>query len=64
MMLMAFGMGGWLGKSLAANPGSVLPLTSGIWFWSVAIAATAWTLVQWHGEPKAPPVRVHPETAT
>jgi len=62
MMVMAFGMGGWLGKSLAANPSSVLPLTSGIWFWSVAIAATAWTLVQWHGEVKAPPLRVTPET--
>ena len=64
MMVVAFGMGGWLGKSLASHPGSVLPMTNGIWFWSVAIAATAWTLVQWHGEPKAPPVRVHPETAT
>lgn len=64
MMVMAFGMGGWLGKSLAANPGSVLPLTNGIWFWSVAIAATAWTLVQRHGEPKAPPVRVTSEAAT
>lgn len=64
MMVMAFGMGGWLGKSLAANPGSVLPLTSGIWFWSVAIAATAWTLVQWHGEAKAPPVRVTMDSAT
>lgn len=64
MMVMAFGMGGWLGKSLAANPSSVLPLTSGIWFWSVAIAATAWTLVQKHGEPRTPPVRVTTEAAT
>ncbi len=64
MMVMAFGMGGWLGKSLAANPSSVLPLTSGIWFWSVAIAATAWTLVQRYGEPKAPPVRVAMDSAT
>lgn len=64
MMVIAFAMGGWLGRSLAANPGSVLPLTSGIWFWSVAIAATAWTLVQKHGEPKVPPVRVTSEAAT
>ena len=44
MMVAAFGMGGWLGKSLAgiaAGSGSVLPLTNGIWFWSVLIAATA-----------------------
>jgi MFS transporter, DHA1 family, multidrug resistance protein len=58
MMVVAFAMGGWLGKSLAANPGSVLPLTSGIWFWSVAIAATAWTLVQRFGEAHTAPVRV------
>ena len=64
MMVVAFAMGGWLGLSLAANPGSVLPLTSGIWFWSVAIAATAWTLVQKHGEPKAPPVRMAMDSAT
>lgn len=64
MMVVAFGMGGWLGQSLAANPGSVLPLTSGLWFWSVAIAATAWTLVQKHGEPKASPARVTAESAT
>lgn len=61
MMVIAFAMGGWLGRSLAGSPGSVLPLTNGIWFWSVAIAANAWTLVQWHGEVKAPPVRVAPE---
>lgn len=64
MMVVAFAMGGWLGKSLAAHPGSVLPLTSGMWFWSVAIAATAWTLVQRFGEVKAPPVRVASEAAT
>ncbi|MFM6986467.1 MAG: multidrug effflux MFS transporter [Hydrogenophaga sp.] len=64
MMVMAFAMGGWLGKSLAANPGSVLPLTNGLWFWSVAIAATAWTLVQRYGEPKAPPVRMAMDSTT
>jgi len=58
MMVAAFFMGGWLGKSLAASPGSVLPLTNGVWFWSVLIAATAWTLVQRHGEVRVPPVRM------
>jgi len=61
MMVSAFFMGGWLGNSLSANPGSVLPLTNGIWFWSVLIALTAWTLVQRHGEAKMPPVRITPE---
>ncbi len=64
MMLAAFAMGGWLGRSLAANPGSVQPLTSGVWFWSVLIAINAWTLVQRFGEPKAPPVRVTAESPT
>ena len=64
MMVAAFFMGGWLGTSLAASPGSVLPLTNGIWFWSVLIAATAWTLVQWHGDAKTPPVRMTSESAT
>ena len=60
MMVAAFGMGGWLGKSLAgiaAGSGSVLPLTNGIWFWSVLIAAVAWTLVQRHGDSTNPPLR-------
>lgn len=65
MMVAAFFMGGWLGKSLATigeGTGSVLPLTNGIWFWSVLIAATAWTLVQRHGDSKKPPepMRVFP----
>ncbi|MCB2018666.1 MAG: multidrug effflux MFS transporter [Hydrogenophaga sp.] len=63
MMVVAFIMGGWLGESLAAHPGSVLPLTNGLWFWSIAITATAWTMVQWHGEVKSPPVRVTTEPA-
>ena len=58
MMLTAFFMGGWLGKSLAEDVGSVRPLTDGLWFWSVLIALTAWTLVQRHGEVRTPPVRV------
>ena len=48
MTLAAFLMGSWLGTRM---DGSVLPLTSGIWFWSVLIALSAWTLVQKHGEP-------------
>lgn len=64
MMVSAFFMGGWLGKSLALQKDSVLPLTNGMWFWSVLIAATAWTLVQRYGDMKAPPVRVASETAT
>ncbi len=63
MMLAAFGMGGWLGKSLAGiaeGQGSVLPLTNGIWFWSVVITATAWTLVQRYGQLSTPPQREVP----
>lgn len=48
MMLAAFAMGGWLGTHL---DGSVLPLTRGVWFWSVLIALSGWTLVQKHGDP-------------
>ena len=53
MMVAAFFMGGWLGRSLANvadGAGTVLPLTNGIWFWSVVIAGIAWTLVQRHGK--------------
>lgn len=59
MMLAAFGMGLWLGHRL---DGTVFPLTQGVWFWSVCIAAVAWTLVQRHGEPRNPPHRVAPAT--
>lgn len=48
MMLTAFVMGSWLGGHM---DGTVLPLTLGVWFWSGLVALTAWTLVQWHGEP-------------
>ena len=47
MMVVAFAMGGWLGTHM---DGTVRPLTLGIWFWSVLVAASAWTLVQKHGE--------------
>jgi DHA1 family bicyclomycin/chloramphenicol resistance-like MFS transporter len=46
MMLSAFAMGAWLGQHM---DGTVLPLTLGVWFWSVLIALSAWTLVQKHG---------------
>ena len=46
MMAAAFVMGGWLGTHM---DGTVFPLTLGIWFWSVLLALTAWTLVQKHG---------------
>lgn len=66
MMIAAFVVGGWLGKSLAAiqaGTGTVLPLTNGIWFWSVLIALTAWTLVQRFGESKPGPERATPAKA-
>jgi len=46
MMAAAFAMGGWLGAHM---DGTVMPLVWGVWFWSVVIAVSAWTLVQWHG---------------
>jgi len=49
MMLVAFGIGGWLGVAL---DGTVWPLVGGIWFWSVALATISWTLVQQFGEPR------------
>ena len=48
MMLVAFAMGGWLGTHM---DGSVRPLTNGVWFWSIFIALTAWTLVRKYGDP-------------
>ncbi len=50
MMLAAFAMGSWLGGHM---DGTVRPLALGVWFWSALIALSAWTLVQWHGEPVA-----------
>jgi len=49
MMLMAFAVGQWLGRSLN---GTVYPLTLGIGAFSVGLACVAWTLVQRHGEPQ------------
>jgi MFS transporter, DHA1 family, multidrug resistance protein len=48
MMLVAFGMGGWLGTHM---DGTVRPLTHGVWFWSALIATAAWTVVRKYGEP-------------
>ena len=47
MMLLAFVVGNWLGGHM---DGSVYPMVYGIWFWSVLISLTAWTLVQKHGD--------------
>ena len=46
MMVVAFGIGIWLGTHM---DGTVLPLTNGMWFWSVLIALSAWTLVRKYG---------------
>jgi DHA1 family bicyclomycin/chloramphenicol resistance-like MFS transporter len=48
MMVAAFAVGGWLGTHM---DGTVGPLAYGMWFWSVMIALSAWTLVQKHGKP-------------
>lgn len=48
MMLAAFATGAWLGHSI---DGTLFPLAHGVAFWGVVLALTAWTLVQWHGEP-------------
>lgn len=64
MMVSAFGVGTWLGNTM---DGTVLPMTSGIWFWTVVIAACVWFLVpRWgdFGAPptgSTPPVRVVPD---
>jgi MFS transporter, DHA1 family, multidrug resistance protein len=47
MMAAAFVVGGWLGTHM---DGTVMPLVYGMWFWSLVIAASAWTLVQKHGK--------------
>jgi MFS transporter, DHA1 family, multidrug resistance protein len=55
MMIVAFGMGSWLGMNM---DGSVKPLAYGMWFWGACIAASAWTLVQRYGEPAPLPAHV------
>ena len=52
MMLVAFAIGAYLGSHM---DGTVRPLAYGVWFWSVAIALVAWTLVrQYGGQTKSP----------
>jgi DHA1 family bicyclomycin/chloramphenicol resistance-like MFS transporter len=51
MMIVAFGIGSWLGVHM---DGSVLPLTNGLWFWSVLIALSAKVLVRKYGHQHLP----------
>lgn len=51
MMVVAFGIGSWLGVRM---DGTVLPLTNGLWFWSVLIALSAWVLVRKYGHQNLP----------
>ena len=48
-MIAVFAVGGWVGTRL---DGTVFALTNGVWFWSVCICTTAWTLVQRYGDPR------------
>jgi DHA1 family bicyclomycin/chloramphenicol resistance-like MFS transporter len=52
MMVLAFGMGGWLGTHM---DGTVHALTNGVWFWAVMTAGVAWTLVQRVADAPSPP---------
>lgn len=45
MMVVAFAMGSWLGTHMDQT---VLTLSQGLWFWSVCIAAVAWSAVRKH----------------
>ena len=53
MMAVAFGIGSWLGLRM---DGTVLPLTNGLWFWSLLIALSAWVLVRRYGDQRLPAV--------
>ena len=55
MMLVAFGVGSWLGWRM---DGCVFSLSNGIGFWAVAITTVAWVLVPRFGSPRTPPKRV------
>jgi len=46
MMLAAFATGQWLGTHM---DGTVLPLATGMCFWSTLLALSAWTLVHRYG---------------
>lgn len=60
MMLGAFVMGGWLGRSLTND---ATPLIHGMALCTAVLALVAWTLVRWHGEVHSLPVRQVPEAA-
>jgi MFS transporter, DHA1 family, multidrug resistance protein len=47
MMLVAFGMGAWLGQAM---DGTAAPMLLGIAFWGVMIVLVAWGLVQRYGQ--------------
>lgn len=66
MMVAAFAMGQWLGGRMpvGTDNATVLPLTNGLWFWSLVIATIAWTLVQRYGETRQPPQRTHTPTTS
>ena len=51
MMVVAFGIGSWLGVRM---DGTVLPLTNGLWFWSILIALSAWLPVRRYGSQNWP----------
>ncbi len=51
MMAVAFCIGLWLGRNLGD---SVQPMAYGVWFWSVLLVLTAWTLIQRHGASATP----------
>ena len=58
MMAVAFCIGLWLGRHL---DGTVQPMAYGVWFWSVLLALTSWTLIQRHGASAVPAIA--PQTA-
>ncbi len=51
LALTAFLVGVWLGHAM---DGTVRPMAYGVAAWAVVTATIAWTLVQRHGEPRAP----------
>ena len=54
-MVVAFGVGAWLGVALEDR--STCPLALGIGFWSLVLALLAWTVVQRHGAQASPDER-------
>jgi DHA1 family bicyclomycin/chloramphenicol resistance-like MFS transporter len=60
MMLVAFGVGLFLG---ATAGGSALPMTLGMSVLGLLLCATAWTLVQRHGDPFGEPLAAQASAA-